>query len=65
MYLDVYGWFMGLNQLIFSSLSESGRLSGYDLVAKNAGRLRIAARAVDVVDVEECHHPKNGGTVVT
>jgi len=30
-----------------------GSLSGYDLVAKNAGRLRIAARAVDVVDVEE------------
>ncbi|CAK9105192.1 unnamed protein product [Durusdinium trenchii] len=30
-----------------------GTLSGDDLVTKNAGRMRIKARAVDVIDVEE------------
>ena len=52
---------------ISNSFLGSGSLSGYDLVAKNAGRLRIAARAVDVVDVEErCRHPigRNGATII-
>lgn len=32
----------------------TGSLSGYDLVVKNAGRLRIQARAIDIDDEEEC-----------
>lgn len=31
----------------------SGSLSGDDLVTKSAGRLRIKARAVDFIDLEE------------
>ena len=34
------------------SSTVPGTLSGDDLVTKNAGRMRIKARAVDVIDVE-------------